>query len=290
MAPGAARQLWSLFEPVHAVVYFAEEARAAAQQVGYRGFWMGYFGFRMAPLGAIGPDVAVSACFGFHPSRAHRALPDAWDFAAPPVALQARLDGSTAALTRIAAAAPGVAETVGEAADLAWAAAAHADTAGRVLGAANQALPRPSNPFGALWQACTTLREHRGDGHNAVLIASGVGPVDAHWLKVAGAESDPETLRVSRNFADEEWDGAAARLAELGWLDAERRLTDLGRATHGQVEELTDNAALLPWARLGAEQTERLAGLLHPIAEAVIASGTLVYPNPIGVPRPFVGD
>ena len=281
--------MWSLFEPVHAVVYFAEESRAAAAEVGFRGFWMGYFGFRMAPMGPVGPDVAVSACFGFHPSRAHRALPDAWTFAAPQAALQARLAGSTAALTRLAAAAPGVAETVGEAADLAWAAATAADTAGRVLGAANQALPRPSDPFGALWQASTTLREHRGDGHNAVLIASGVGPVDAHWLKVAAEESEPDTLRVSRNFADEEWDGAGARLVELGWLDADRRLTDLGRATHGKVEELTDNAALLPWARLGAEATERLAMLLRPIAGAVVASGTLVYPNPIGVPLPAAG-
>ena len=278
--------MWSLFEPVHAVVYFADEAREAAAQIGFRGFWMGYFGFRMAPMGPVGPDVAVSACFGFHPSRAHRALPDAWTHAAPQVALAARLDAATAALTRLAAGAPGVAETVGEAADLAWAAATHADTAGRVLGAANQALSRPTNPFGALWQASTTLREHRGDGHNAVLIASGVGPVDAHWLKVAAEESDPHTLRVSRNFADEEWDGAAARLVDLGWLGADGRLTDLGRATHGKVEELTDTAALLPWARLGAQASERLDTLLGPIADAVIASGTLAYPNPIGVPRP----
>lgn len=278
--------MWSLFEPVHAVVYFADEARAAATQVGYRGFWMGYFGFRMAPLGPVGPDVAVSACFGFHPSRAHRALPDAWRFAAPPAALQARLAGATAALTRLAAAAPGVAETVGEAAELAWTAAAHADTAGRVLGAANQSLDRPPDPFGALWQACTTLREHRGDGHNAVLIASGLGPVDAHWLKLAAQESDPQTLRLSRNFSDAEWNGARARLTELGWLDGAGALTDLGRATHGKVEELTDTAAQLPWARLGAERTDRLATLLGPIAGAVVASGTLVYPNPIGVPRP----
>jgi hypothetical protein len=286
IAPTVARRMWSLFEPVHAVVYFADEARAAAAQVGFRGFWMGYFGFRMAPVGPVGPDVAVSACFGFHPSRARRALPDAWEFASPEQALQARLSGSSAALARLTAGIDGISAAVEEAAELAWAAAAGADTAGRVLGGANQGLPRPPDAFGALWQATTTLREHRGDGHSSVLIASGLGPMDAHWLKLAAGESDAETLRVSRNFDDADWDAALARLAEVGWVDDGGRLTEVGQATHAKVEELTDNAALAPWARLGAEQTERLAVLLRPIADAVISSGTLVYPNPIGVPLP----
>lgn len=286
IAPADARRLWSLFEPVHAVVYFADEARAAAAQLGFRGFWMGYFGFRMAPVGPVGSDVAVSACFGFHPSRARRALPDAWEFASPDQALHARLSGSSAALGRITAGIGGVAAAVEEAAELAWTAAASADTAGRVLGGANQGLPRPRDALGALWQAATTLREHRGDGHNSVLIASGLGPMDAHWLKLAAGESDPEMLRVSRNFDDVQWQEARARLTSLGWMDDAGALTEVGRATHGEVEELTDNAALTPWVRLGTDNTQRLATLLRPIADAVIASGTLVYPNPIGVPRP----
>ena len=36
-----ARAMWTLFEPVHGVTYFAPEARAAFEDAGVRGFWRG---------------------------------------------------------------------------------------------------------------------------------------------------------------------------------------------------------------------------------------------------------
>jgi hypothetical protein len=33
-----------------------------------------------------------------------------------------------------------------------------------------------------LWHAATLLREHRGDGHNAALVAHGIGGTEAHVL------------------------------------------------------------------------------------------------------------
>jgi len=59
--PAAARSIWTLFEPVHAVTYFAPEARSAFEDAGLRGFWRGYFAGRAAPLGPagrgwLGPD------------------------------------------------------------------------------------------------------------------------------------------------------------------------------------------------------------------------------------------
>ena len=46
--PELARQLYDRFEAIHAVTYFAPEARAAMDDLGYRGFWMGYFAARSA--------------------------------------------------------------------------------------------------------------------------------------------------------------------------------------------------------------------------------------------------
>lgn len=46
--------------------------------------------------------------------------------------------------------------------------------AGRPLFAANREVPEPDDPVAALWQVATTLREHRGDGHVAVLAAAGL--------------------------------------------------------------------------------------------------------------------
>ena len=54
-ASRTARQLWTLFEPVHAVTYFSAEARSAFEGAGLRGFWRGYFAGRAAPLGGSAP-------------------------------------------------------------------------------------------------------------------------------------------------------------------------------------------------------------------------------------------
>ena len=281
----AARRLWERLEPIHAVTYFTDESATAARAAGLRGFWMAYFACRLAPLGPVGPMTATAACFGFHRSRTERALPDAWQFATPAQALKARLEGATLALRRITGVAAPFTRGVTAAAELAWAAAQQADISGRILGAANQALPRPDDPLAVVWQAATTLREHRGDGHNAVLITAGLTPVQAHWLKIGAAETDPETLRASRNWPAAAWDSGRADLIERGWLDAHGLLTAAGRGAHDDIEAQTDAAAATPWTGIGPEDTTRLAALLKPLSAAIVASGAVPFPNPIGLPR-----
>src|SRR5215813_10433076 len=98
-ASQVARRMWTLFEPVHTVTYFAAEARAAFEAAGLRGFWRGYFAGRAAPLGAIGPAPVVAAFFGFAPDFVARAIPDVWQRATPEAALAARLRGAVDTLT-----------------------------------------------------------------------------------------------------------------------------------------------------------------------------------------------
>jgi hypothetical protein len=278
------RRLWERYEPVHALVYFSSAARAVSDSLGMRGFWMGYFAFRSAPLGAIDPRVVTAAFYGFAESRVRRALPDAWQHATPEQALTARLTAASNAWQEaglLDAIAP---ENVTEAAEIAWSAAAAADTGGRVLAAANQALPRPRRDEHALWQALTTLREHRGDGHNAVLVAHGVGPVEAHLLKAAAAEADGEVLRAGRDHTVEAWVTAADALRKRGWLDAHGALTDAGRDGKSAIERATDAAATQPWDAIGPRAAERLLDLLTPLA--ALAGKVVPYPNPVGVRRP----
>jgi hypothetical protein len=284
-----ARRLWTVLEPVHGLVYFSAEVRAVADAAGYTGFWMGYFAFRAAPLGPVGPAVVASSFFGFHPSRVHRALPQAWRAAPPEQALAARLAGADAALRRCWGSEVVESAAVAEAAELAWTASQAADTAGRVLAAANQALPRPDEPHLVLWQAATTLREHRGDGHNAVLVAAGIGPVHAHHIKIAAEETDPQALRRGRAWDDDgTWEQAAADLRDRGWLDTTGQLTAAGAAAHAQIEQQTDAAASAHWEVLGADATDRLAELLTPLASMIIDAGAFPLLNPIGTaaPRP----
>ena len=91
--PALARRLWQRLELIHAVTYFSPEPVNGLREAGYKGFWMGYFAGRAAPLGPVGPAVVTALFYNFAPSRVARALPDAWDFAPPEAALAARLHG-----------------------------------------------------------------------------------------------------------------------------------------------------------------------------------------------------
>jgi hypothetical protein len=276
----AARRLWSLYEPVHALTYFAPAALAAAHGLG-DSFWARYVAQRAAPLGDVPTAVVVAAFGGFAPDRIADARAGIAPGVTPTGALEVRLAGVDAAFGDLDEAPD--AAVVAEAADLAWEAAASCEDAGRVLGAANRALPRPAAPHLALWQATTTLREHRGDGHLAALATHGVGVVASHVLKVAAGESPERDLRLGRRIRAEAWDAEVGRLRSAGLLGDGLVLTDAGRALHGAVEDATDRAAAGPWEALGPERTERLAVLLEPIAAA---AGTVVPAlNPIGVRR-----
>ncbi|MFK0290638.1 hypothetical protein ACIQU6_09185 [Streptomyces sp. NPDC090442] len=78
-----ARSLWLATEPLHAVCYFDDDCRALGRDLGLRGFWMGYFATRTAPLGTIGPEVATSVLGVFAPGMVARALPAAWSIVSP---------------------------------------------------------------------------------------------------------------------------------------------------------------------------------------------------------------
>lgn len=61
---------------------------------------MGYFAGRAAPMGPVGPEVVFATFCNFSIAHVSRAIPDAWTFAPPSAALEARERGSAAALRR----------------------------------------------------------------------------------------------------------------------------------------------------------------------------------------------
>jgi len=272
--------MWTLFEPVHAVTYFAPQGRAAFEQAGLRGFWRGYFAGRAAPLGPAGAAVVGASFFNFAPGMVARAIPGVWELVSPEEALRARAAGASQALGALLAGQEAAAEA---AADLLWRAVGELDCAGRVLAAANVALEGGSGVLGRLWQAATVLREHRGDGHWAALAAADIDGCEAVVLR-CGLDLRREDLQPIRGWTDEEWDAARDRLAGRGLMGADGTLTSAGRESHAAVEAATDRAASRPWARLGAEATAELATLLLPLARA--CASVVPYPSPMGVPEP----
>jgi hypothetical protein len=280
--PSVARRLWQRLEVIHAVTYFAPEATGALRDAGYRGFWMGYFAGRAAPLGAVGPDVVGALFYNFAPARVSRALPDAWGFAPPDAALAARLDGSVAALRRsLGAAAEG--RDLEAAAELASRAASSAPPEGRVLYAANRALPTPEEPLAALWHAATLLREHRGDGHVATLTAAGVSGREANVIQAAAGITPREVFVAARDYDDTEWDELVVGLARRDLLTAEGTLTPTGQRLKADIEQRTDTIALSAYEVLDDDEIERLTGILTPLARAVLDSGDVPAITPIGM-------
>jgi helix-turn-helix protein len=273
------RHLWQLFEPLHAVTYFAPQSRAAFEGAGLRGYWRGYFAGRAAPLGAVSAAPVTALFFSFAPAMVSRALPAVWQLASPDQALAARLEGAVTALRAILPADPG---RWSDAADLLEAAAGAAVTDGRPLGAANAALPRPDDPLARLWLAATVLREHRGDGHLTALVDAELSGCQALVLRDA-LYGGREQLQPNRGWTDSEWDAAAQALAERGWLDRDRRPTAAGEAAHEALESRTDRLAAQPWSALSYADRSRLPDLLAPLSGA--AGTVLPQPNPMGVPR-----
>lgn len=276
-----ARRLWSRLEPIHVVTYFSPEARAALSGAGYKGFWMGYFAGRAAPMGPVGAEVVFATFYNFSFAHVSRAIPDAWAFAPPIAALEARQRGATAALQR-AFASGDLAETVETAAVLARAAAESAPMEGRTLFAANRAVPWPEEPTAALWQACTLLREHRGDGHVAALAAAGIGGREANVLQAAAGAVPREVFGASRHYDDAEWDSVSERLIDRGMLRPDGKLTAAGKEVRDDVEDRTDRIALTAYDTLDDEQLRQLYDALLPLARAVVATGDIPEVTPIG--------
>lgn len=281
-----ARRLFDRIEPVHAVTYFAPEARAALDDLGYRGFWMGYFAARSAPLGRVPADVVTAIFYNFAPFRVAKALPAAWDVAPPEAALEARERSAVAALDRC-----GVREAeVGIAAALAAKAARDLPIDGRPLYAANRALAWPDDPVAVLWHAATLLREHRGDGHVALLAAAGLGGRDCNVLHAAAGRVPREMIMRSRDYDEAQWRHHGERLERRGLLDAEGELTPAGREFKQRIEDDTDRLALGALDNLDDDEVETLFQTLTPITRAVVAAGIVPGATPMGLSRDDLDD
>jgi hypothetical protein len=280
--PQLARRFFNRFEPVHAVTYFAPESRAALDGLGCRGFWMGYFAARSAPLGHTSPEVVTATFYNFAPQRVAKALSSAWEVTAPDEALRAREESAVAALRRY-----GVTDDDGvrTAARLAAKAAKYPGVEGHPLFAANRALPWPDDPVLALWHAVTLLREHRGDGHIAVLVAEGISGRESNVLHTAAGKVPREYMMRARDYDEASWQRLQDGLAARGLVDGEGALTAAGVEFKNHIESKTDELALSPLAALDDDEVETLFAVLTPITRRVIAGGDIPAMTPMALGR-----
>ena len=239
------RRAWGALETLHVIGYFAEETTAEYVALGLHDR-LAYFPSRAAAMGAVGPRLTEATFYVFAPWLHDAALPAAWDTVSPERMVQARRDGMTKALERILGA-PDVAEPLALARRL----CEGLTSPGRPLYAAHAQLEWPEDDLLALWHAATLVREHRGDGHVAVLTSQGVDPVEATLLD--GTWSGKEKfLKVDPGLERRRVRCGCRRLRDRGWVDEEGGLTDDGKVARDGLEAATDAAALAPWEALGS--------------------------------------
>lgn len=278
------RELWSLYEPVHAIVYFDPAVSGCLNEVGLHGFWNGYFAGRAAPLGPIGPGPVTALFFGFAPSMVARALPKVWSRVSAEVAVETRLAAVSRALEPLIGA--GSNEDVRRVTDLLVRAAEAASYDGRALAAAWAGVPVPEDLPARLWWATTALREHRGDGHVLAATHAGLTGLEAAITHVAQGPLTRATLQPNRGWTDPEWDAAVERLMGRGLVLADgSRLTTDGENLRRAVEDHTDRLARIP-AELLRDDLPMIRQVLAGLARAITAAGSLPALNPMGVPLP----
>lgn len=260
------RRMFELVEPI-ATVTFSEVANEAFLAVGMRNYWDGYFAGRAAPLGIAPAEVVHAVFYNFAEGEVARHIPWVWGKVNPQEAIAVRERGSTAALRQAIgdlAGSPGLAR----AADLATRAAVSAPTEGRVLYAGLRALPVPTGPVARLWHAATLLREHRGDGHNAALVAHGIGGTEAHVLLALSLGMRPEEFGRVHHLPRAQLAAVVDGLRARGLVDAAGGFTDAGRQAKERIEALTDELAAPAYDVLSSEELDALIADLEPIAAA----------------------
>jgi hypothetical protein len=283
LLPGTAARAHRALDTLHALTYFVPEADEEYGAIGLRPGRMHYFASRSAAMGRVGAGVVTATFYNFHPGLVERFVPSVWDAAAPADVLAARLRVADRALRRLLGEDVVTGPEVAEAAVLARTATQALTRPGRPLYAAHADLPWPSEPHLVLWHAVTLLREHRGDGHVAVLLAEGLSGLEALITHTATGRGFSEpAARATRGWSDDEWDRAVSVLSARGLLD-DGGLTPAGRALRERLEAATDALAAGPWVALGAERTDRLTELGRALSRRAVAAGA--FPPGLLAPR-----
>ena len=240
MDPITARKTWRTLEPIHGMIYFVPEADEQYRLVGVTDRQAGYFGSRSAAMGEASAELVVATFYNFNPESVRAAIPKVWHEVRPEEFIDARLVAADHALRRLLGDAVASAEMVAASQLARTAALAACDRLeGRPLFAGHASLAWPDQPHLVLWHAQTLLREFRGDGHIAALVAEDVSGIEALIMHGGTGEIGPEVLQNTRNWSDEAWTSAVDRLIGRGLLDpdgtlfaARRRAPPVGRGPH----------------------------------------------------------
>jgi hypothetical protein len=259
------------------MIYFTPDGPPRYAQAGVTHHRSGYFGSRVAAMGAVPADVVIATFYNFHPTLVRRSMDGLWSRTTPAALLEARLGAVDDSLSRAFGAdllaSPELATGAQTLRRAAMAACERPE--GRPLFAAHASLPWPDEPHLMLWHAQTLLREFRGDGHIAALVADGLSGLDALVSHAASGEVPRAALQATRAWSDDEWGAGLASMADRGLVHDDGTFTEAGRAQRDRIEALTDHLAVAPWNEIGADACASLRDLGKELTRRVLEAGLL---------------
>jgi hypothetical protein len=276
MTSSLARRAHDATTVLHSMIYFAPEAEQQLTGVGLDAGRMCYFASRSAPMGAVGAGVVAAAFYNFNPESVARYIPRAWQLASPAAVIGARFTAADAALTRLLGPEVIVSAEMATMAGLVREAAGACTVEGRPLYAGHADLDWPKAPHLVMWHGLSLLREHRGDGHIAALVATGLSGIEAQITHIATGHGFSAAFgRASRGWSQEQWDDAVSGLVARGLLESEGTLTPAGQEQRAQIEQQTDQMAAQPWQHLGDQGTEEAIRIGRAMTKAALSAGAL---------------
>ncbi|MEG3630248.1 SCO6745 family protein [Streptomyces poriticola] len=269
-----ARRCHNALNSLHSTHYFSPDLGREMGALGVTHPRAVNFAARAAALGPVGPGTVTATFYSYKYDLVARHLPAVWETASPEKALAARVRAVDATLRRLLGEETLESAEMAEAARLALRAAEACSRSARPLYAAHADLPVPEEPHLAYWHAATLLREHRGDGHLAVLTAAGLDGLEAVVSHTAtGRGMTPRWACGTRGWSREDWEAAAVRLRDRGLLDGDGELTEAGAALREEIERETDRLDTAPYDHLGEQGVARLTELGSAFARSAAAGG-----------------
>ena len=235
-----ARRLRDACEAIATIGWWSRPAAEGGLVLGH-GFFDAYVWGRAASMGsAVAAPVVVAAFGAFDAAMLRGVLEHGRSVSSRQAILDARATGAAqglAAATRDVDLA-----LVARFGDRVLRACDELDGMGRPLFGALRALAVPPDPHGRAWRAAELVREHRGDGHIAAVVAAGLDMTEANVLTEVWLGYPVGEYSASRGLAPERVREAADALHRRGWLDADDTITSEGRAARDDIELATDRS------------------------------------------------
>ena len=264
--------MFDLVEPIGVIPYSADEPNEAMFALGFTNYWDTYFAGRAAPLGSSVPaDVVHALFYNFAPGEVARHIPKVWSTTTPEAAIAARQEGCVKALRRILGDLVDTPDFT-RAVELLTKAATSAPLEGRPMYAALRSLPLPEEPVAGLFHAASLMREHRGDGHIAALMASSIGGLEAHVLLALDMGIPATTFGRIHHLPSAQLTGLIDGMKDRGLVVDEATFTPAGRQVKDRVEALTDELAVAPYEILEPGELDELIAALEPLAKRLVAA------------------